>query len=186
MTVGSFAPDDREQFLAFTRDAFTKLRQAGTALLLVDISTNGGGDDATWLDGLMPYLATSAYRTGSNYKKKVIEANAERGELPGQVVTGSIATWRLPQPDNPMLFRGKTHVVIGPATYSSAVLFANVMHDFGFGTLVGNGGARVERNRAACVNSFCPTRNWLYGCRVSCSIRRPARRLARCWNLIRA
>lgn len=30
---------------------------------------------------------------------------------------------------------------IGPGTYSSAILFANVMRDFGFATLVGAGGA---------------------------------------------
>jgi hypothetical protein len=52
-----------------------------------------------------------------------------------------------------LLFTGKTHVVIGPATYSSAVLFANVMHDFGFGTLVGNGGA-ARRTQSGGVRQF--------------------------------
>lgn len=153
LTINSFAPDDREKFLAFTQDAFARLRQAGTGMLVIDISANGGGDDASWLDGLMPYLATTTYRTGSTYKKKVLEANVERGELPGQVVTGSITTWHAPQPDNALLFKGKTQVAIGPGTYSSAVLFANVMHDFGFGTLVGSGGA-VRRTQSGGVRQF--------------------------------
>lgn len=153
LTINSFAPIDREKFLGFTRDAFIKLRQAGTHLLVIDISANGGGDDATWLDGLMPYLATSAYRTGSTYKKKVVEADAERGERSGQLVKGSIDTWHAPQPDNPLLYRGKTIVTIGPGTYSSAVLFANVMHDFCFGALVGNGGA-ARRTQSGGVRPF--------------------------------
>lgn len=153
LTIGSFAPNDREKFLAFTRDAFSKLRQAGTRLLVIDISANGGGDDATWLDGLMPYLATGDYRTGSSYKKRVVETKLELGERPGQIVNGSIETWRTPQPDNPLLFRGKTLVNIGPGTYSSAVLFANVMHDFCFANLVGDGGA-ARRTQSGGVRPF--------------------------------
>lgn len=153
LTIATFAPADRGKFLAFTRDAFARLRQAGTGQLTIDISRNGGGDDAMWLDGLMPYLATSAYRTGSTYKKRVVEANVERGEVAGQVVTGSISTWHTPQPDSDLLFKGKTLVAIGPGTYSSAVLFANVMHDFCFGTLVGRGGA-ARRTQSGGVRRF--------------------------------
>ena len=54
---------------------------------------------------------------------------------------GEIATWRQPQPDNALRVDGNTQVRIGPGTYSSAVLFANVMRDFGFATLAGAGGA---------------------------------------------
>lgn len=153
LTIHSFAPDDREKFLAFTLAAFTKLRQTGAKELTIDISANGGGDDATWLDGLMPYLATRAYRTGSTYKRKVTDANIERGELTGQVISGSIETWHAPQPDNPLIFRGKTLVTIGPGTYSSAVLFANVMRDFCFGTLVGQGGA-ARQTQSGGVRQF--------------------------------
>lgn len=153
LTINSFAPIDREKFLGFTRDAFIKLRQVDTRLLVIDIRANGGGDDATWLDGLMPYLATSAYRTGSTYKKKVVDADAGRGERPGQLVNGSIDTWRAPQPDNPLLYNGKTIVTIGPGTYSSAVLFANVMHDFCFAALEGVGGA-ARRTQSGGVRPF--------------------------------
>jgi hypothetical protein len=153
LTVNSFAPDDRDRFLAFTRDAFTQLRLAGSAVLVIDIGANGGGDDAPWLEGLMPYLATGDYRTGSTYKRKVLEANAQRGERIGDIVTGSIETWHTAQLINPLRFRGKTLVRIGPGTYSSAVLFANVMYDFCFGTLVGEGGA-ARRTQSGGVRQF--------------------------------
>jgi len=153
LTVGSFAPADPGRVLAFLRSAFATLRERNTRELTIDISANGGGDDAIWLEGLMPYLATQPYRTGSTYRKKVLEPNVAKGELAGQVVRGEIATWHQPQPDNPQRFKGRVRVAIGPATYSSAVLFANVMRDFGFATLVGTGGA-ARRAQSGGVREF--------------------------------
>ena len=143
LRIGSFAPVDRARFFAFTREAFTRLHQAATSSLFIDISANGGGDDSIWIDGLMPYLATRAYRTGSKYK-------VADGDSAG---AGTISTWHLSHRNNPLLFKGRTQVVIGPATYSSAVLFANVMQDFGFATLVGSGGA-ARRTQSGGVRQF--------------------------------
>lgn len=137
LTVDTFNLADPAPFLAFTRDAFSRIRAEGVTSLVIDISKNGGGNDAVWLDGLMPYLATRPYRTGSSYRGL---ARAPAG-APAKPMQGEIATWRQPQPDNPLRFAGKTYVRIGPGTYSSAILFANVMHDFGFATLVGAGAA---------------------------------------------
>lgn len=137
LTVDTFGLADPAPFLAFTRDAFARIRAQGVTSLVIDVSKNGGGDDVVWLEGLMPYLATKPYRTGSTYRGL---ARAPAG-APAKPMQGEIATWRQPQPDNPLRFAGKTYVRIGPGTYSSAILFANVMHDFGFATLVGAGGA---------------------------------------------
>src|SRR5262249_35405681 len=46
-----------------------------------------------------------------------------------------------PALDNPLRFKGKVYVLIGPYTYSSSILFANVVQDYGFATVVGMGGA---------------------------------------------
>ena len=137
LKVDTFGLADPAPFLAFTRHAFARIRAQGVTTLVIDISKNGGGDDAVWLDGLMPYLATQAYRTGSTYRGLT---RALAG-APAKPMHGEIATWRQPQPDNPLRFEGVTQVRVGPGTYSSAVLFANVMRDFGFATLVGAGGA---------------------------------------------
>ena len=133
LDVKTFLSDDKERFVDWTRTAFQRMREAGTKTLVIDISANGGGDDVMWLEGLMPYLADKPFRTGSTYRKK--------DGATGQVAEGEITTWHSPQPDHPLRFHGKTYVVIGPSTYSSAVLFANVMQDFGFATLAGAGGA---------------------------------------------
>lgn len=153
LTIGSFAPEDLDRFLAFTRDAFTRIRQAGSATLKIDVSANGGGDDPAWIRGLMPYLATTAYCIGSTYKKRVTLDNAGAGQGVGQIISGTITTWHQPERDNPLLFKGSTQVVIGPGTYSSAVLFANVMTDFGFARLAGEGGA-ARRTQSGGVRRF--------------------------------
>jgi hypothetical protein len=48
-------------------------------------------------------------------------------------------TWFDPQPDNPLRFRGRVYVAVGPATYSSAVVMATVFQDFGIGKVIGSG-----------------------------------------------
>lgn len=96
LTAVSFSAEHKEAFLAFTKGAFARMKQAGSKTLVIDISGNGGGggggDDDMWLEGLMPYIATRPYRTGSTYRKKMLETSAAKGEVAGQVVHGEIAT----------------------------------------------------------------------------------------------
>lgn len=144
LTVSTFDGAHKERFLSLTRSAFTRMRDEGVTSLTIDISDNGGGDDDMWLEGLMPYLATKPYRTGSTYTRKAAT---------GETVDGQIETWRQPQTGNPLLFKGKVLVRIGQATYSSAILFANVMHDFGFATLIGTGNA-ARRTQSGGIRKF--------------------------------
>lgn len=137
LTISSFNLADAAPFLDFTRAAFTRIKAEGVSTLEIDISRNGGGNDAIWLDGVMPYLATRPYRTGSTYRSMT----RPQADVPSKLIDGEITTWRQPQLDNPLRFGGAVTVRIGPSTYSSAILFANVMRDFGFGTLVGTGAA---------------------------------------------
>lgn len=92
-----------------------------------------------WLEGLLPYLADRPYRWASRYMKKVIRADPAKGERLGDVLAGDIDRWIAPESDNTLYFSGQTYVLIGPATYSSAILFANTMQDFGFALIAGTG-----------------------------------------------
>ena len=55
-----------------------------------------------------------------------------------------------------MRFTGKVQVRIGPGTYSSAILFANVMRDFGLATLVGSGDAARQSQSGGVRNVRLP------------------------------
>jgi hypothetical protein len=145
LTINSFSWPDKERFFAFTRQAFATMRTQGTRTLEIDVSQNSGGDDDMWRDGILRYIADRPYRNGSRYLKRVIEGHVGEGEVVGQIVHGRIETQVEPVRDEPLHFAGEVRVVIGALTYSSAVLFSNVVHDYGFGRLVGIGGAARRR-----------------------------------------
>jgi hypothetical protein len=141
LTLGTFAWPDKPQVLDFARDAFAKLHAARTGTLIVDLRNNGGGDDDVWIEGVMPYIASKPFRTGSTYRKRVVVADPAKGEVPGTVVNGRIETWFPPARDISRQFKGKIYVATSTGTYSSALVFCNVMQDFGFGTVAGPGGS---------------------------------------------
>jgi hypothetical protein len=139
LTLSSFAWPDKNQFLDFTRHAFEKMRAAHVKTLIIDVRANGGGNDEMWIDGVMPYLATKPFRWASRFRKRVVVADPAKHEAVGDIVDGEVETWVPPQPDNPLHFAGKLYVLVGSATYSSAVVFSNVVQDFAFGTIAGSG-----------------------------------------------
>jgi hypothetical protein len=139
LTINTFDWPDKKKFLAFTHDAFAQIKVKGVKTLIIDIRQNEGGDDDMWMEGVMPYIATSSYRWASGYTKRVMEADPSTGEAVGDVVSASLDRWLKPDPANPLHFSGKTTVLIGKATYSSSILFTNVMQYFGFATIAGEG-----------------------------------------------
>ena len=147
LTIDEFYWRDKPQFYAFTREAFARMRDAGTRTLIIDIRANLGGDDDVWIEGIMPYVATRSFSNGSSYRLKIIEGRQKEGQKVGDVVRSSQETQYPPQLNNPLRFKGKVYVLISPRTYSSAVLFTTVMQDYGFGTLAGiGGGARSTQS----------------------------------------
>jgi hypothetical protein len=150
LSLGSFAWPDKQQFLDFTHDAFSKIHAARARTLIIDLRDNGGGDDVMWIEGVMPYIATKRYRTASRYRKRVVVADPAKHETVGDVVDGEIDNWFPPLPNNPLRFRGKLYVAVGAGTFSSAVSFSTVIQDFGFGQLAGvRGSVRTEQSGGA-------------------------------------
>jgi len=156
LTINQFQWPDPQAFYDFTNDTFTKIRDAGVTTLIIDVRDNTGGNDDMWKFGILPYVADKPARNGSSYIKKVIAGRASGTEKVGDVVHGFGDTWVAPQPDNPLRFKGKTYVLVGRLTYSSAVLFSNVMQDFGFAKLVGAGGYARTRQTGGVVNVSLP------------------------------
>ncbi|QNA87728.1 hypothetical protein G4G28_03225 [Massilia sp. Dwa41.01b] len=147
LTINQFLWPDPEKFHAFTAAAFARMREAGTTTLLIDVRENGGGDDELWKRGILPYIATTPYRHTSAYIKKVLPGRGSETEREGDIVQANYDKWEQPEPGNPLRFGGRVYVLVGGMTYSSAVLFSNVMQDFGFGKLVGTGGyARARQS----------------------------------------
>jgi hypothetical protein len=156
LTINQFLWPDKQAFYAFTRDAFTKIHDAKVTTLIIDVRENTGGDDDMWKTGVLSYLADKPFRNASSYVKKVIAGRASGTEKVGDVVHGFGDTWVEPDLANPLHFSGKTYVLVGRITYSSAVLFSNVVQDFGFGQLVGAGGYARARQTGGVMNIVLP------------------------------
>lgn len=146
LTLNNFHWTDKARYLDFTGRAFAALRDARVSTLIIDIRANGGGNDDMWIDGILRYIADKPYRWASGYRKKVILGRASGTEKVGDVVTGTVDKWVQPEPGHPLRFTGQTYLLVGRSTYSSAILFANVVQDFGFGKVVGGGYARTSQS----------------------------------------
>ena len=156
LTVNTFYWPDKKQFTDFTESAFARLREAKVKTLLIDVRANGGGNDDMWMDGILRYLADKPYRWASRYKKKVIKGRESATEKLGDVIDGTIDKWVPPRPDDPLHFGGATYVLVGRNTYSSAILFSNVVQDFGFAKVAGAAGAARARQSGGTQNFVLP------------------------------
>jgi hypothetical protein len=141
LTLGTFAWPDKQQVLDFTHDAFAQLREKRVRTLIIDVRDNGGGNDDEWIEGVMPYLASRRFRTGSSYRKRVVVPDPRKHELVGSVAQGPIDSWFPPDRSNGLRFKGTVYVATGTGTYSSAIVFSNVMQDFHFARVAGPTGA---------------------------------------------
>jgi C-terminal processing protease CtpA/Prc len=155
LTINHFMWPDQQAFSAFTRDAFAKIRDAKVSTLIIDVRENPGGDDGMW-KMILSYIADKPFRNGSSYVKKVIAGRASGSEKVGDVVHGFGDTWVEPDLNNPLHYSGKTYVLVGRMTYSSAVLFSNVVQDFGFARLAGAGGYARTRQTGGVQNIKLP------------------------------
>lgn len=151
LRIDSFVWSDPERFYAFTEDAFAQIKRHGVRRLIVDIRDNGGGDDELWMRGLLRHIADRPYRNGSTYRKRVLAKFRSGEEVTGAIVRGEKTGLIEPVADDPLHYDGELIVLIGPATYSSSVLFANTVQDFGFGRVAGARGGVVRSRQSGSV-----------------------------------
>lgn len=156
ITLGSFAWPDKARVLEFTAACFRRMQDAGATRLIIDIRDNGGGDDDHWIEGVMPYLTDRPFRTGGRYIKRTTVEDPETGLIKGLTVRGENDPVEAPHLDDSERFKGEVTVLVGPFTYSSAVLFANVMKDFGLADLAGRGGSARTRQTGGVRTATLP------------------------------
>jgi len=139
LTINTFTwREDETRVFDFFTSVFTKVKKQNVSHLIIDIRKNGGGDDNIWMKGILPHIADKAWKTGSTYKVKILAGREDEGETAGDVVAGEISSVQKVAIDNPLAFPGDVSILVGPYTYSSSILFMNVIQDFEFGKLVGD------------------------------------------------
>lgn len=149
-------PDEFSKFLSTT---FSGIRTDPVRGLLIDLRGNGGGDSRLGSE-LLSYLTDSPYRMAQrkewkmsaeykSYMRQMLPwwirwfpftwvssfARKTFGARDGEIV---IDTSAIEPPDqNPLRYSGRTAFLIGPGTFSSAMMLANAVADYKLATLIG-------------------------------------------------
>lgn len=156
LTINLFYWPHHERYMAFMHSAFARMKEAGTRTLIIDIRENGGGDDGFWKNGILPYVGHGKYLFASSYIKRELPGHTDDGYKIGDVAKAKLDSWTTLDADNPLHFSGKVYVLEGGITYSSSILFVNVMQHFGFGTIAGEGGLARANQSGGVYSTLLP------------------------------
>lgn len=136
----------RDSFDVFLRSTFQQIREKNTTGLIIDLRKNGGGDSGLG-DMLIGYISGRRYRNASGMKIRISSHSKAYAILVGaedpfrEKKNGKLYYYkstRLVEPaKNDLRYTGKTAVLIGTGTFSSANMLTNAIKDYQLATLIG-------------------------------------------------
>ena len=140
LTLNSFAPAHETAFKAFIDAAFAELAETRTQILVIDISANGGGAHQL-SDHLLAYLTDQRHTPLSAVTARITAENQALipGSQIGQVISTPFARWVEPPAELENRFTGRFAFLIGPGTYSQAIVLAATVQDFEIAPVAGPG-----------------------------------------------
>ncbi|WP_421787599.1 S41 family peptidase [Hyphobacterium sp.] len=140
LTVNTFDPHLEDAFAAFLETAFADIAAAGSNALIIDLSRNGGGAHML-SDRLFAYITTQRHTPLSAVTARITPENQARipGAEIGEVVSMPFAQWVEPPAELENRFEGEVAILVGPGTYSQAIVMAATAQDFGIAPVAGPG-----------------------------------------------
>ncbi|MEO1044442.1 MAG: S41 family peptidase [Pseudomonadota bacterium] len=138
LDIPSFARDREEAFARFLPSAFAEIATRNAASLVIDLRKNGGGaHDLS--DRLMAYLTDKPFASTSAVTARITAANQALipGSTIGDVVSVPFSETVTPPETLADRFTGDVSILIGPQTYSQAIVFAASAQDNAVARLVG-------------------------------------------------
>ncbi|MCW9029827.1 MAG: S41 family peptidase [Kangiella sp.] len=137
LNVDSFDVEPSE-FATKLDNTFSRIQAEQVKALIIDIRNNTGGNTDTATE-LARYIADKPFRLVSKVTEKLNQDNrglfGYKGQ-PGDMVTKDWNEYVEPI-DTDQHFDGKVVVLIGPVSYSAAIVFATTVQDSQFGLLAG-------------------------------------------------
>ena len=124
---------------------FNRAKQDKVKQLLIDVSTNSGGNSALGDFILRQFYGGDYQSYQMNWRRSDAYLNTLRGwkmrhneyekMKPGEVLHYGSSVSRIEKVENP--YKGKVYIVVGSGTFSSAIMFATIIKDNKLATLVG-------------------------------------------------
>jgi hypothetical protein len=155
LEADTFDKAHQDSFGEFLPGAFAQIAAANTQHLIIDLRKNGGGaHDVS--DLLMAYLTDQPHSPISAVTARIVPENQQlipNANL-GDVVRVPFTQTVTPPQELANRFTGDVWILIGPKTYSQAIVFAATAKDHGLAQLAGeptsgraNQTAQVQRKR---------------------------------------
>ncbi len=150
---------------------FRALREKQTTNLVIDLRYNpGGSDDAVQL--VIDHLTSKPYRLysriGARVSDHLLRANPGWYLRPLKGLKLSFARGAKPPKEVANRFAGLVYVLISPCTYSAATDLANVLHDYGLATFIGEETGGLRQSFGEAVDDRLPNSGLAF--RVSCKV----------------
>ena len=134
----SYFGGDEGDFKSVVKRAVEAARADKIQSIIVDVRKNPGGSTDN-VETLLARLSPKACTLVSSVKEKINDKNAgmifSKGKI-GEVVEMDMDTTVSPASESKR-FPGKVYVLIGPYTYSAAIVMATAVQDCGVGKLMG-------------------------------------------------
>ncbi len=148
LTVNTF--DDRntftiEEWKTKFDSIFTQIKKDNAKKLVIDVHNNSGGNSAVG-NLLINYFSDKPYQTYQGRWKKskeyadYLKANNKESSEYNKIKDGDyypIHSRSVTADKNPLRFNGKTYVIVGKSTFSSAMMFSVIVLDNKLAELVG-------------------------------------------------
>ena len=129
---------DPDEFSTQLNSAFTSIARDNLTALVIDIRHNTGGNTDTATE-LASYIANKPFRLVSHMTEKLNAENRGIFGYKGQAGDMISTAWDdyVKPNSSAQHFDGQVVVLIGPVTYSAAIVFATAVQDNQFGLLAG-------------------------------------------------
>ena len=140
LTINTFMPDLEEAFGEFLDTSFAAIAEHDAENLIIDLSQNGGGAHQL-SDRLFAYITDQRYTPLSAVTARIVAENQALipGSEIGQVVSVPFAQWVEPPTELDNRFDGNVAILVGPGTYSQAIVMAVTAQDFDIAPVAGPG-----------------------------------------------
>jgi C-terminal processing protease CtpA/Prc len=134
---------DLEKFETFLLETFGKIKEQGPGSLIIDVRKNSGGHSSLG-NAFLKYLTDKPFRQFEKSELKISHQIREQYKFighegpDGRIGSLKLAEGEFEEPgENPLRYKGRVFLLIGPNTASSATSFAAAVKHFLIGTLIG-------------------------------------------------
>ncbi|WP_291845621.1 S41 family peptidase [Maricaulis sp.] len=140
LTLNTFMPTLESGFAAFIDASFAEIDARGAAILIIDISENGGGAHQL-SDHLLAYLTDQRHTPISAVTARITPENQPLvpGARIGEILSLPFAQWVEPPASLDHRFTGRVAFLVGAGTYSQAIVLATTAQDFNIAPVAGPG-----------------------------------------------